>query len=71
MKQTREHNWIKSILEITLLIWITLVSATWVILNTYEQIGNSRTIPVSVKEKITSAGKNIYKYVWRQYKYAE
>lgn len=71
MKQTRELSWGKSILEIILLIWITFVSATWVILNTYEKIGNSGTVPECVKKQITQAGENIYKYVWRQYRYAE
>jgi hypothetical protein len=71
MDQIRKTNLIKSVLKITLIIWIIVVSATWIILNTYEKIGNSSSIPEYIKKQIVSGGENINKYVCRQYKYAE
>ena len=71
MKRIKKSEGMRHIFEIALFFWILFVTATWVILSTYEQIGNSKTVPVWVKDKINYAGKHINKYVWRQYKYAE
>jgi hypothetical protein len=71
MKQNKKQIWARSILEIILILWITLTTATWIILNTYEKIGNSSSLPENVRKQITSAGEHINRYVWRQYKYAE
>lgn len=71
MKQAKKPKWIKFLIEITLCLWIIIITTSWIILSTYENTEISKFVPVAVKEKIKIASESIYKYVWHQYKYAE